>query len=92
MFKFFPVLNISKLPAPKGDYGKIKLHPVVSLFESPTKQQIVKTEYPISFEQLGQRYGFVAYHTTVGNVPTMDPSVLQVNVRDRAIVFLNNVR
>lgn len=45
---------------------------------------------PVSFEALGQRYGFVSYSTLLEN-PSKDPSVLQVNVRDRAIVYLDDV-
>lgn len=44
----------------------------------------------MTFEALGQRYGFVSYSTQL-EIPPQDPSVLQVNVRDRAIVYLDNV-
>ncbi|KAK9498758.1 hypothetical protein O3M35_003322 [Rhynocoris fuscipes] len=72
----------------KGDYGTIKLEKVISLLKSPIGTAPVMTEFPITFEDLGQRYGFVAYTVAVPNAGK-DPSVLQVNVRDRAIVLLD---
>uniref|UniRef100_A0A0V0GCY9 Beta-galactosidase n=1 Tax=Triatoma dimidiata TaxID=72491 RepID=A0A0V0GCY9_TRIDM len=73
----------------KGDYGSVDLKPVISLLNSPIGSEPVMSEYPITFEALGQRYGFVAYSTQIIN-PGRDPSVLQVNVRDRALVLLND--
>ncbi|KAL1131552.1 hypothetical protein AAG570_011169 [Ranatra chinensis] len=82
-------IDIKNLTSPKGNYGTVRMSGVVSLMGSPVGMEPVLSEGPVSFEALGQRYGFVAYHTKVVN-PPRDPSVLQVNVRDRAIVFLDN--
>lgn len=73
----------------KGNYGKVELIPVCSLFNCPIGIDYPSSKGPISFEALGQRYGFVSYSTSV-NIPSMDPSVLQVTVRDRAVVYLDD--
>ncbi|XP_073993183.1 beta-galactosidase-like isoform X2 [Rhodnius prolixus] len=97
--KFFEIKNAIKEVYPsggtsvkrfteKGDYGSVSMKPVISLLQSPIGSEPVMTEYPITFEALGQRYGFVAYSTQIIN-PGRDPSVLQVNIRDRALVLLN---
>ena len=76
---------------PKGDYGVIEMEPVVSLLESPIGFAPVQTVYPQTMEAFNQSYGFIAYTHTVSD-PPKDPSVLQVNVRDRALVLLDNVK
>lgn len=73
----------------KGNYGLVQLQPVCTLFKCPIGIDYPSSEGPTSFEALGQRYGFVSYSTHV-DVPSMDPSVLQVTVRDRAIVYLDD--
>ncbi|KAF6212146.1 hypothetical protein GE061_012667 [Apolygus lucorum] len=75
---------------PKGDYGIVEMEPVVSLLQSPIGSEPVTTTYPQTMEFFNQSYGFIAYTHTVTD-PPKDPSVLQVNIRDRALVLLDNV-
>ncbi|XP_024084648.1 beta-galactosidase isoform X2 [Cimex lectularius] len=75
---------------PKGDYGEVQLKPLISLLKSPIGRDPVYTLFPITMEAIAERYGFIAYTTTIP-YETQDPSVLQVNVRDRAQVLINEV-
>ncbi|BET00625.1 beta-galactosidase [Nesidiocoris tenuis] len=75
--------------SPKGNYGPVVLEPVISLMESPVSTLPVTTEYPQAMETFNQSYGLISY-THVLTDPPKDPSVLQVNVRDRALVLLDN--
>uniref|UniRef100_A0A0A9X8K5 Beta-galactosidase n=2 Tax=Lygus hesperus TaxID=30085 RepID=A0A0A9X8K5_LYGHE len=75
---------------PKGDYGIVEMEPVVSLLQSSIGSEPVETVYPLTMESFNQSYGFIAYTHTVTD-PPKDPSVLQVNIRDRALVLLDNV-
>lgn len=82
-------LTIEKVKK-KGNYGKLELKPICSLFSCPIGIEYPSSEYPVTFEDLGQRYGFMSYSTFL-EIEPQDPSVLQVNVRDRAIVYLDDV-
>jgi hypothetical protein len=80
---------------PKGDYGTITLSPVVPLLDQRSRQELgkepLRSQFPLTFEQLGQRYGFILYETTVAHsVP--DPAVFTIpDISDRAIVLLDDV-
>ncbi|KAG8231348.1 hypothetical protein J437_LFUL012258 [Ladona fulva] len=91
----------SPLPAPKTEYGPILIQRVGSLFEALEKISeagpnshrgsagVVSSEYPLSFEQLSQSYGFVLYETRINKILT-DPTLLSIpDLRDRAHVFID---
>ncbi len=60
-----------------------------SLFELARRLPVTTAQYPLSFEQLSVRHGFVLYETTVTFIPS-DPIQLKVaNLHDRAYVFVN---
>jgi len=51
----------------------------------------IRNQFPLTFEQLGQRYGFVLYETTVAH-SISDPAFFSIpNIGDRAIVLLDDV-
>nr|CAD7264350.1 unnamed protein product [Timema shepardi] len=79
----------------KGEYGVVSMFPVVSLLEDEVKSGLgtptVFEKYPLTFEALGQSYGFVLYETMVPS-DIADPSLLDVKtIGDRALVFLDKV-
>lgn len=81
-------------PAPKGEYGTVRLSPTLSLFDSsriPNTITVVNGTAPKSFEQLSVPHGYVLYETFVPeDIP--DPAVLYVaHVRDRIIVYVDEV-
>ena len=60
-----------------------------SLFELAHRLPVTTAQYPLSFEQLSVRHGFVLYETSVNFIPS-DPIQLKVaNLHDRAYVFVN---
>jgi len=67
----------------------------VSLLDERSRQKMgkepIRSQFPLTFEELGQRYGFMLYETTVAHsVP--DPALFSVpNISDRAIVLLDDV-
>nr|CAD7444512.1 unnamed protein product [Timema bartmani] len=89
-----PDLALPEITA-KGEYGVVHMFPVVSLLDDEVKSGLgtptVIETYPLTFEALGQSYGFVLYETMVPS-DTGDPSLLDVNtIGDRALVFLDKV-
>lgn len=87
--------EITPVPAPKGNYGKFVLQPLVSIFEKVAQRiKPVTSRVPLSFEDIDINTGFVMYETILpeeyGN--NQVPVILTANiVRDRAIVYLNKV-
>ncbi|VVC32178.1 Glycoside hydrolase superfamily,Beta-galactosidase 1-like,Glycoside hydrolase, family [Cinara cedri] len=89
--------EISPVPAPKGNYGKFVMRPLVSLFEKVTQRhEPIENNIPLSFEKLDVDYGFVMYETILtddqkdyknNGTDSMD-LVISV-IRDRAIVYLD---
>ena len=80
-------------PAPKGDYGKISLKAVLSIFnESYIGEKIVQRSLePKTFEEMNLNYGYMVYETIIPK-NISDPAVLRVrDLRDRAIVYVNHV-
>ena len=73
---------------PKKAYGKIKFTATAKLFDNlGALPAPVFSKLPLTFEKLGQPYGYVLYRTIVSGprktAVSVDP------VRDRASVFLN---
>ncbi|MBQ7396826.1 MAG: beta-galactosidase [Lentisphaeria bacterium] len=73
---------------PKKAYGKIKFTATAKLFDNlDALPAPVVSKLPLTFENLGQPYGYVLYRTIVSGprktAVSVDP------VRDRASVFLN---
>lgn len=93
---YLPLANIS-IPevSHKMTLNSIKLSPKVMLL-SPMARNIlgrvpIESEKPLTFETLDQFSGFVLYETKLPAL-RIDPSVLKINgLRDRAIVFIDNV-
>ncbi|XP_063239683.1 beta-galactosidase isoform X2 [Bacillus rossius redtenbacheri] len=92
--QYLPLPNMTlPEPAEKGDYGQVQLSPVASLLDpvilAAFSSENVTRQHPLTFEQLGHRYGFVLYQTRVpARAP--DPAVLDLaEFSDRAYVFVN---
>ncbi|CAH1724816.1 unnamed protein product [Aphis gossypii] len=89
----FPTGSTPKI-APKGNYGTVNLLPVVSLFDSVARRlNPVLNDVPLCFEDMDINHGLVLYET---NLPIIEgsnklPLVIK-SLRDRAIIFLNNVK
>jgi beta-galactosidase len=94
--QYLPLLNHTTLtPAPKGSYGSVTLSPVAPLLNQNIRQSLgkepIRSRFPLTFEQIGQRYGFVLYETTLA-WPVSDPALFSVpGISDRAIVLLDDV-
>ena len=77
-------------PTPKGNYGKVHLTAVLSLFnDSYIEDKTTHTSTtPKTFEEMNVKYGYMMYETILpSNIS--DPAVLYVpNLRDRAIVYV----
>jgi hypothetical protein len=90
------VLNdTAPVPQPKAAYGTVILSPVAPLLDQRIRQELgkepVRSQFPLTFEQLGQRYGFMLYETTLAH-SAPDPAVFSIpNLSDRAIVLLDDV-
>lgn len=73
---------------PTIEIPKIKLAGAESLFASPGKP--VKSDAPLSFEDLGQDYGYVLYRTKISGPAE---ATLKINqLRDYAVVCVNGKR
>ncbi|XP_050426969.1 beta-galactosidase-like [Adelges cooleyi] len=85
--------QISPVPTPKGDYGKVTLKPLASFFEQITQRvKPVTNDVPLAFEDLGVNTGFVMYETNLTDIQKSFIGVVKLNiktVRDRAIVYLD---
>ncbi|RWS28680.1 hypothetical protein B4U80_03424, partial [Leptotrombidium deliense] len=84
-----PPLPVPK-PSPKLIFGPIVLEKVASMFDVVHySNDTVKSTYPLTFEELGVRHGFVLYTTTI-NIKPSDPAVLNIEtLNDRAQVFVD---
>ena len=99
--KFYAVRDIIKkykkpeechlpMPIEKKNYGKIELSQSIPLFQSLHQISTpVKTTHPLTMEELGQSYGFILYRTFINGPLEEMPLTIQ-DVRDRALVFLND--
>ena len=92
LLQYLPLPNVTvPSPAPKGKYGNITLVPVSLLLNTTPDKIPVRSMYPLTFEELGQKYGFMLYQTTL-MIPIPDPSLLSIPaIGDRAIVMVNGV-
>jgi hypothetical protein len=69
----------------------IVMSPVWSLFDDNYLEDPIPSLFPLTFEQLKQRNGFVLYSTNISVHPS-DPAVLEINgLADRAQVFVDSV-
>ncbi len=69
----------------------IVMNPVWSLFDYNYLEDPIPSLFPLTFEQLKQRNGFVLYSTNISIHPS-DPAVLEINgLADRAQVFVDSV-
>ncbi len=67
------------------------MSPVWSLFDDNYLEDPIPSLFPLTFEQLKQRNGFVLYSTNISVHPS-DPAVLEINgLADRAQVFVDSV-
>ncbi|CAN8004534.1 unnamed protein product [Ixodes hexagonus] len=86
------------VPAPKLNLGTVELTTSMSLeeimnfFRSHGYLNSTNSLYPLSFEELGQAFGYVVYTTTIHFQPT-SPSVLKVSgIKDRGYVYTKSTR
>ena len=81
-------------PTKKYAYGDVEMNYVTSLWgmlSSLAHDRPISSSYPLTFEEIGQAYGFIYYGTVVDFNPT-DPSILNVSeVHDRGYVFVEDV-
>jgi len=77
----------------KAAYGIFYLRPLVSIFEKVTHRiNPVLNVNPLTFESMDINTGFVMYETILSN-KFQNPVNLTVNcARDRAIVYLDQVK
>lgn len=93
--KFLAVPDIPVATAsPKGDYGPVLLSPIVNLL-SPLGRRIFASSVteapePLSFEALNMPHYLVVYEADLPSFST-DPSILYALVRDRALVYVDDV-
>ncbi len=73
------------------ELSPIVMSPVWSLFDYNYLEDPIPSQFPLTFEQLKQRNGFVLYSTNISIHPS-DPAVLQISgLADRAQVFVDSV-
>lgn len=75
------------------EFGPIYLTKTVSVFDHILQSSVataIVSEYPLTFEELGQAHGFVYYVTTITVNPS-DPTVVNFIVHDRAQIFVDGV-
>ncbi|XP_014291248.1 beta-galactosidase [Halyomorpha halys] len=91
ILKFFNTYTDLIIPKArkKGNYGVVKLQPVCSLFSCPIGKEYQPKNGLLNFEAFGQDYGFISYSTPL-KIHSQDPSVLKAQIRDRAIVYLDD--
>ncbi|XP_004534040.1 beta-galactosidase [Ceratitis capitata] len=76
-------------------YGKVSLKPITTLLSKTGRTTLghgepIKSEKPLTFENLDQYSGLVLYETELPHLE-IDPTVLTVNeLHDRAFVFVDN--
>jgi beta-galactosidase len=94
--QYLPLLNnTAPTPAPKGSYNTVILNPIAPLLDQNIRQALgkepLRSAFPLTFEELGQRYGFVLYETTLAH-PVSDPALFSIpDLSDRAVVLLDDV-
>ncbi|KTG39465.1 hypothetical protein cypCar_00020012 [Cyprinus carpio] len=96
VIKNFRDIPVGPMPpaTPKFAYGFITLQKVgniSSLLDTLSPQGPVRSQYPLTFEEIKQYYGFMLYRTTLPrNVPEPTPLISPLNgIHDRAYVSVN---
>lgn len=82
---------------PKMRLDAVKVLPRTTLLSNVSRQQLgsapILSKVPLTFEAIDQYSGFVLYETDLPRNFVRDPSLLVIeNLRDRAHVFVDNVR
>lgn len=76
-------------PSPKGNYGRVQLKAVCSIFNNSNFKVIEKSIFPRTFEALNVKYGYVLYETTISD-NVSDPTIFYLaDLRDRATVLVD---
>ncbi|KAL4148356.1 hypothetical protein QTP88_002620 [Uroleucon formosanum] len=93
----FAVSNdILPVPAPKGNYGILKMQHLVSFFDKVAQRiKPVESDVPLNFEIMGINSGFVMYETILTNDQKFVNAPVNLTIskiRDQATIFLNQVR
>ncbi|XP_059488990.1 beta-galactosidase [Neocloeon triangulifer] len=78
--------------SPKGSYGNIDLKYLGSIFDLCPSKVPIKSEYPLSFEQLMQSDGYVLYKTVITKCYADPAQLVAKNLNDRGNVFVNKER
>uniref|UniRef100_A0A8C2FRP6 Galactosidase, beta 1-like n=1 Tax=Cyprinus carpio TaxID=7962 RepID=A0A8C2FRP6_CYPCA len=98
VIKNFRDIPVGPMPpaTPKFAYGFVTLQKVgniSSLLDTLSPQGPVRSQYPLTFEEIKQYYGFMLYRTTLPrNVPEPTPLISPLNgIHDRAYVSVNGV-
>lgn len=80
--------------APKGNYGTVRLLPVVSILDRTSRRhKTIISDIPICFEDMDLNNGLALYETHLPSIGEAKRLPLVINsLRDRATVFLNHVR
>ncbi|RXN28059.1 beta-galactosidase-like protein [Labeo rohita] len=96
VIKNFRDIPVGPMPpaTPKFAYGFVTLQKVgniSSLLDTLSPQGPVRSQYPLTFEEVKQYYGFMLYRTTLPrNVPEPTPLISPLNgIHDRAYVSVN---
>ncbi|KAA0715931.1 Beta-galactosidase [Triplophysa tibetana] len=96
VIKTFRDIPVGPMPpaTPKLAYGFVtllKVGYISSLLDTLSPQGPVRSQYPLTFEEVKQYYGFMLYRTTLPrNVPEPTPLISPLNgIRDRAYVSVN---
>jgi hypothetical protein len=96
LLQYLPLLNNATLtPASRGNYSTVILRPLAPLLDQNIRQKLgkgpLRSQFPLTFEEIGQRYGFVLYETTLA-WPVSDPALFSIpGIGDRGIVLLDDV-
>lgn len=89
--KYLPLPDVP-IPAnqTKAAYGKIKMTYHTPLIEAVQNMsnKCVKSDYPQSFEKLGQGYGFILYSTVLTNLDVHGKKLIIPGVHDRAWISI----
>ena len=76
---------------PKMEVPSIPMKYVASFFDQVHWNKAFHSVYPLTFEKLKQRNGFVLYSTNITTHPS-DPALLTINgLADRAHIFVDRV-
>jgi hypothetical protein len=68
----------------------VKYVPLVKVVEDQTNK-CVDSKYPLSFERLGQGYGFILYKTLLDDADVNGKNISIDGIRDRAYIQLGDV-